>query len=116
MPSGTELENFSDENLIMEIQKGSHLAFSTLITRHVDKFYRIAFRIICNKENAEDITQEAFTKLWENPHKWQEKKKTKFTTWFYKIVVNLALESLLMRAKTNLKNKVKNWEELYVLR
>jgi len=81
-----------DHELLAVVQSGSHAAFSELVQRHNGRFYRLAFRYLQTKEAAEDVVQEAFLKLWENPSMWQADKNTKFTTWFYRIVVNLCLD------------------------
>lgn len=81
-----------DEELLALIQAGSHEAFSVLVQRHTERFYRLAYRYLQNRETAEDIVQDAFVKLWENPARWQAERKNKFTTWFYRIVINLCLD------------------------
>jgi RNA polymerase sigma-70 factor (ECF subfamily) len=81
-----------DHELLALIQDGSREAFSALVGRHTGRFYRLAYRYLQNKEAAEDVVQEAFLKLWENPALWQPERNTKFTTWFYRIVVNLCLD------------------------
>jgi RNA polymerase sigma-70 factor (ECF subfamily) len=81
-----------DQELLALIQDGSQEAFSVLVQRHTERFYRLAFRYLRNKETAEDVVQDAFVKLWEDPGKWQAERKNKFTTWFYRIVVNLCLD------------------------
>jgi RNA polymerase sigma-70 factor, ECF subfamily len=81
-----------DQQLLALIQDGSQEAFSVLVQRHTERFYRLAFRYLHNKETAEDVVQDAFVKLWEDPGKWQAERKNKFTTWFYRIVVNLCLD------------------------
>ena len=50
------------------------------------------FAICKIRQAAEDVVQDAFLKLWEDPAKWQPDKNTKFTTWFYRVVVNLCLD------------------------
>ena len=45
-------------------------------------------------EEAEDIVQEAFLKLWDNPKIWKVGKGAKFTSWFYRIVMNLSLDKI----------------------
>lgn len=88
-------DNFSqldDGSLIRLIQEGRHEAFSEIVNRHSKRFYNIAYRVIFNKDDAEDIVQEAFLKLWEKRLFWNQSKEAKFTTWFYKIVVNLCLD------------------------
>ena len=81
-----------DEELLAFIQDGNHFAFAELVRRHNKRFYRLAYRYVQHKETAEDIVQEAFLKLWEDPVRWQPERKSKFTTWFYRIVVNLSLD------------------------
>lgn len=82
-----------DNELLSLIQSGSSQAFSTLVERHTERFYRLAYRYLQSREAAEDAVQDAFIKLWENPGLWQPEKNSKFTTWFYRIVVNLCLDS-----------------------
>jgi RNA polymerase sigma-70 factor (ECF subfamily) len=86
------LSHLDDEGLIGRIGEGSHEAFASLVGRHTDKFYRIAYRIVSNKNDAEDIVQEAFLKIWDRPKRWNPRKGAKFTTWFYKVVVNLCFD------------------------
>jgi RNA polymerase sigma-70 factor (ECF subfamily) len=81
-----------DRELLSLIQEGSCRAFAELVRRHTDRFYRLAYRYVQNKETAEDVVQDAFLKLWEDPGRWQPGRNTKFTTWFYRIVVNLCLD------------------------
>jgi RNA polymerase sigma-70 factor (ECF subfamily) len=88
-------DNFSqidDEFLIRLIQEGRHDAFAEIVNRHSKRFYSIAYRFIFNKDDAEDIVQEAFIKLWEKRVKWNPDKEAKFTTWFYKVIVNLCID------------------------
>lgn len=81
-----------DQQLLALVRKGSHPAFAELARRHAERFYRLAFRYAQNKEAAEDIVQDAFLKLWQNPGGWEPERNSKFTTWFYRVVVNLALD------------------------
>jgi RNA polymerase sigma-70 factor, ECF subfamily len=81
-----------DDELLALIQEGSHPAFGALVKRHTERFYRLAYRFVQSKEAAEDIVQDAFLKLWQEPARWQPERKAKFTTWFYRVVVNLSLD------------------------
>jgi RNA polymerase sigma-70 factor (ECF subfamily) len=81
-----------DNELLALVQDGSHPAFAELVQRHTERFYRLAFRYLQSKEAAEDVVQDALLKLWEDPRKWQADRNTKFTTWFYRVVVNLCLD------------------------
>jgi RNA polymerase sigma-70 factor (ECF subfamily) len=81
-----------DQELLALIQDGHHQAFAVLVERHTERFYRLAYRYLQNKETAEDVVQDAFIKLWENPALWQANRNSKFTTWFDRIIVNLCLD------------------------
>ena len=81
-----------DQELLALIQDGSHQAFAELVQRHTERFYRLAYRYAQNRETAEDLVQDAFVRLWENPASWRPDRNSKFTTWFYRIVVNLCLD------------------------
>ena len=81
-----------DEELLALIQDGSQQAFSVLVQRHTERFYRLAYRYLQSKEATEDVVQDAFVKLWEDPGRWQAERNNKFTTWFYRVVVNLCLD------------------------
>jgi RNA polymerase sigma-70 factor, ECF subfamily len=81
-----------DQELLALIQDGNHQAFAELVERHTERFYRLAYRYVQNRETAEDLVQDAFLRLWENPAIWQPDRNSKFTTWFYRIMVNLCLD------------------------
>jgi RNA polymerase sigma-70 factor (ECF subfamily) len=88
----TDWPDKDDQELLALIQDGSHQAFAELVERHTERFYRLAYRYAQNRETAEDLVQDAFLKLWENPGSWRPDRNSKFTTWFYRIVVNLCLD------------------------
>ncbi len=81
-----------DESLIRKTQEGSHEAFAALVKRHSNRFYSVAYRVIFDKNDAEDIVQEAFLKVWDRPGLWNPGRHAKFTTWFYKVIINLCLD------------------------
>lgn len=81
------------------IRKGDHRAFSILVRRHTAMFYAVAYRSCGDKDIAEDAVQDAFLKLWAKPQKWDADNGAKFTTWFYRIVVN-ATKDRLRKQKT----------------
>ena len=92
MNKDTDLSNLDDESLICLIGDGSHPAFATLVRRHTNRFYRIAYRLVSNKDDAEDVVQEAFLRIWDRPNLWNPGKGAKFTTWFYKVIINLCFD------------------------
>jgi len=95
-----------DELLLRQIQKGKHDAFAKLVNRHTKRFYSIAYRLVINKDDAEDIVQDAFLKLWDRPEMWNQSKQTKFTTWFYKIIINLCVDHNKKKRAVNLSDDI----------
>jgi len=64
--------------------------FEILMRRHEDSVFRLAVRILeGNTDEARDVAQEVFIRLWENPHAW--KPTALFTTWLYRVTMNRAL-------------------------
>ncbi|MGB1540188.1 MAG: RNA polymerase sigma factor, partial [Rickettsiales bacterium] len=57
-------ESSTDEMLLPRISAGDSAAFAELVHRHTSRFYAVAFRVLMNKEDAEDVVQDAFLKLW----------------------------------------------------
>lgn len=86
-------ESFADDaKLLVCVQVGDHAAFASLVRRHSLRFYRVAYRFMGSKSEAEDVVQDAFLKLWEKPDSWNHDLGSAFTTWFYRVVVNLCLD------------------------
>jgi len=82
----------TDTELMELVALGSHEAFSELVTRHTPRFYHVAYRVLFNRTDAEDIVQDAFLKLWTNPAQWDAGRGGRFTTWFYRVVTNLSID------------------------
>lgn len=82
----------NDNQLIKAIQEGSHPAFAELVERHNQRYYHLAYRFLQNASDAEEIVQEAFLKFWQQPDRFDVTQKAQFTTWFYRVVMNLCLD------------------------
>lgn len=78
-----------DITLLKRIQAGDRLAYKELINRHKDYAFTVAFRILNNREDAEEVAQDAFLQVFKNLSAFNF--EAKFTTWFYRIVFNAAL-------------------------
>src|SRR5438270_10667367 len=81
--------------LVQAAKKGDLAAFDQLIQRYDRKVFRIAQHITQNREDAEDVVQDAFLKAFENLEGFQE--QSKFYTWLVRIAVNEALMKLRRR-------------------
>ena len=95
-----------DHELLALVKEGNSQAFAVLVERHTERFYRLSYRYLQNREAAEDVVQDAFLKLWENPALWQPERNSKFTTWFYRVVVNLSLDMRKKKAPAALDDQI----------
>ena len=77
-----------DHELIAGFVSGNEAAFDELVRRHSTKAYQIAFGLLGNKPDAEEIVQDAFVKVYRNLKKFRG--DSSFTTWLYRIVTNLS--------------------------
>ncbi len=89
-----QVQEISDESLMERVCSGDHQAFAELVERHSGLFYSAAYRMCGQNEEAEDIVQDAFLKLWNKPQGYDAGKGAKFTTWFYRVVTNLAIDHM----------------------
>jgi RNA polymerase sigma-70 factor (ECF subfamily) len=81
-----------DTELVSLARRGDKDAFGELMLRYQSKIYRLARRMTETDEDAEDVLQEAFIKAFRALSGF--KGKSKFSTWLYRITVNLALMKL----------------------
>jgi RNA polymerase sigma-70 factor (ECF subfamily) len=72
--------------------KGDKHAFQWIVENYSDYVYRVAYRLVLNHDDAQDIAQESFLKIWKNLKYY--KSSVKFTTWIYSIVTNLTIDML----------------------
>ena len=82
--------NPGDEELVASAQRGDRRAFEELVERHERKAYHIAFDFARDREEAKDLSQEAFLKAFTNLSRFDG--RSSFYTWFYRILVNLCLD------------------------
>ena len=80
------------KELIRKAKRGDALALNELIERHKEIAYSIAFKYLKNKEDAEDVTQNAFIIVLKSIKKFRN--ESKFSTWLYKIVYHECLKTL----------------------
>lgn len=93
------VESLKDEELMLRITEGDSAAFAAIVRRHTSRFYAVAYRVLMHKEDAEDVVQEAFCKLWNGKATWKADKGAKFTTWFYRIVTNQAVDQVAKKSR-----------------
>ncbi|MBP7216253.1 MAG: sigma-70 family RNA polymerase sigma factor [Candidatus Omnitrophica bacterium] len=87
----------SERQLIENVKKGERASFDALVVLYRQKGLHIAFNLVRNLEDAKDVVQEAFIKVYSNIGSFHE--RAAFSTWFYRIVTNCALDFLRKKKK-----------------
>lgn len=85
----------SDETLIKRCSKGDHDAFDILFKKYARPLTHFIFQIIHDMDRAQDIFQDTFLKVLQNAGKFND--QFKFTTWIYKIALNLSINEVRKR-------------------
>ena len=80
----------NDASLIRDYLEGEDKAFEVLTRRHLKSIYNFALRFTGRKEEAEDIAQETFFKVWKNIKSYREGEN--FKAWLFKIARNNAID------------------------
>ena len=84
-----------DANLIRAAQQGDAEAFEKLVHAHDEGVLRLAMNLLRSSEDARDVYQEAFLRVYRNLHLFRF--DCSFHTWLYRIVTNLCLDQLRKR-------------------
>ena len=82
----------ADRVLVERVQSGDVAAFDVLVKKYRERLYGIIYNLTSNREDAADLTQEAFIKAFSSINRFQG--KSAFFTWLYRIGVNTALSHL----------------------
>jgi len=94
-PTQTVDHKISDEDLIEKFQRGDIYAYELIVKRYKDQLLNFVYRFLGNQEEAEDVVQETFLRVYRNRHAYQ--RVAKFSTWIYTIAGNLARTELRRR-------------------
>ncbi len=81
-----------DAFLVARAREGYPGAFEQLVRRHQARAYTLAVRMVGDRHEAEDLTQNAFVKAWAALHRFDQ--RAAFSTWLHRIVVNECLSHL----------------------
>jgi RNA polymerase sigma-70 factor, ECF subfamily len=93
----TGIEKDSDHPLVTAAKRGDMHAFEKLVLRHRRKVFAAALRIMKNREDAEDVVQESFHKVFLHLDRFQE--ESQFSTWLTRITLNEAFAVLRHRRR-----------------
>ncbi len=90
-------ENCDDAKLMVRIRKGDQTAMRELVERYKIKAYHLALGMVGNRDEAFDISQEAFIRVHKSAGKFNPDQR--FFPWFYSIIANLCKDCLKRREK-----------------
>ncbi len=87
-----------DQKLMQKAKRGDHSAFAELVDKYRDKIYAYLYRMVGNREDALDLAQETFLRVFSNLRNFQVGQP--FRPWLYRIATNLAIDHLRRRRPT----------------
>lgn len=85
-------DNPEIRQLVRQVKAGNVNAFQQLVVKYQHLAFTVAYNIVKNREDAEEIVSDAFIKVYKNIV--QHNEQSKFSSWLYKIVYNTALSRL----------------------
>jgi RNA polymerase sigma-70 factor (ECF subfamily) len=88
----------NDSELMARLAKGDMSALGDIVRRHQDRVLSLSYRVLGDWHRAEDVAQETFLRVYRAAKGY--KPKAKFTTWLYRIVVNLCFDEQRKQGKT----------------
>lgn len=85
------------ETLAADALQGDHRAFRCIVERTQELAFSVSFRLLTNEEEARESAHESYIRLWNGLSQYDPQQR--FTTWFYRIVTNAALDRLRARTR-----------------
>ena len=86
-----------DQEIIEAIRGGHVRGFGVLVDRHKDRAMTLALRIVGEREDAEEVVQDAFLRAYRNLEQFRG--ESRFSTWFYRILYNACMSRVTRRPK-----------------
>ncbi|URN96243.1 MAG: RNA polymerase sigma factor SigW [Candidatus Pristimantibacillus lignocellulolyticus] len=87
--------NLLESQLVKLALKGDQAAFAELVELYQEKLYHMAYRMLNNRQEAEDVVQDTFLRVYNNLERYDV--TMKFSTWIYRIATNLSIDRLRKR-------------------
>ena len=94
---GFNLATMTDAILVRRVLDGDVAAFTTLVDRHAAACTRFATRMLGNREDAEDATQETFLRAYRSLARYEERQA--FRTWLFQILINRCRTAVVRRER-----------------
>lgn len=94
---GARVTSLSDNLLLEGLSRGDTSSFEVLFHRHYDKVYGLLFRLVGNRVEAEDLTQEVFLKLYRRP--LGGGREHNVAAWLYRVATNMGYNHIRGRRR-----------------
>ncbi len=95
MPTTDEMVSLPDADVVRLAQEGRELAFRELVRRYERPVFSLVYRMVRDRETAEDLAQDAFIKVLNHIDRYSP--EFKFSSWVFKIANNVAIDHLRRR-------------------
>jgi len=86
------MDNVDDQYYIHLLKEGDTNAFAVLVDRYKDMVFTLSLKMLKNREEAEEVSQDTFVKVYKSISKFNG--ESKFSTWIYKVAFNTCLDRL----------------------
>ncbi|MHC4393466.1 MAG: RNA polymerase sigma factor [Planctomycetota bacterium] len=98
-PTGMNATVCTDDGTLLAraFRHGDEQAYADLVTLYRDRLYRLAYRLTGRQEDALDVVQDAFLKVYKDINAWTE--RASFYSWVYRVTSNLAIDRLRRRKR-----------------
>ncbi|HET6446668.1 MAG TPA: sigma-70 family RNA polymerase sigma factor, partial [candidate division Zixibacteria bacterium] len=94
----------TDNMLVERLGRGDVRSFETIFYRHYDRVYGVLFRLIGNRQEAEDVTQEVFIRLYRQPFEGQ--RDHNLSAWLYRVATNMGYNHIRSRKRRWSRNRI----------
>jgi RNA polymerase sigma-70 factor (ECF subfamily) len=92
---GLDLATMSDQDVVLEARAGRQAAYRELVRRYERPIFSLIYRMVRNREQAEDLSQETFVKALNAIESYRP--EYKFSSWIFKIANNVSIDHLRRR-------------------
>jgi RNA polymerase sigma-70 factor (ECF subfamily) len=99
---GGEILNDSETDLVQRCRAGDEAAWRDLVARHTRRVFGIAYRFVGRVDEAEDLTQEIFVRIYQSLDRYRNTEGA-FTTWVSTVARNLAIDNYRRRREEKLR-------------
>lgn len=98
----------NDQNIINQVIEGDTNAFSILVDSYKDLVFTLALRMLKHREEAEEVSQDVFIKVFKSLHKF--KGDSKLSTWIYKVTYNTCLDAIKKHKRKHIEVNIDKYD------